>query len=383
LPGLGELTDYLDYSRELVLNEMRAIMPTDTRHTGGLYQLMMQYPLRYGKSLRPALCIAVCRGMGGSLAAILPTAAVLELYHNAFLIHDDVEDRSYLRRSEATLSRLHGVPIAMNVGDGMLALTMRPLLDNVGRIGLGKTLKVLRIVGRMARESAEGQMLELQWISTGTWHHVDTDYVRLVHKKTGWYSFIAPALAGAIIAGLPDRDAGRVAGKFIPLGIAFQLQDDILNLVSNHDDYGKDFLGDLWEGKHTLILMHALRTAKPAARREALTILRKAQPAAVPTYPPTESAGRRPIMEEARAPFMAECPDAVGSGSDEVKSEADIAFLRDLISRCDSVPYAREIARRFAERFQREIGRVVEAWPSSPHLDFLRDLAYFTTNRQF
>lgn len=119
--------------------------------------------------LRPALAIAACRAFGGSMAAILPTAAVLELYHNAFLIHDDVEDQSHLRRSEATLGRLYGAPMAINVGDGLLAVTMDPLLDNTARIGLGKALKILKLVARMARETAEGQMIELRWISEGAW----------------------------------------------------------------------------------------------------------------------------------------------------------------------------------------------------------------------
>ena len=182
------LTQYLENSRLLALDEIRAILPPDRRDTGGLYELMLDYPLRHGKALRPALAIAVCRAFGGSLAAVLPTAAVLELYHNAFLIHDDVEDQSYVRRSEATLNRLHGAPTAINVGDAMLAVTMQPLLDNMQAIGLGKTLKVLRLVARMARETAEGQMIELRWISANVWDQRDADYVRLVHKKTGWYS---------------------------------------------------------------------------------------------------------------------------------------------------------------------------------------------------
>ena len=92
----------------------------------------MEYPLREAKGLRPALCIATCRALGGSLEAVLPSAAVLELYHNAFLIHDDVEDGSERRRGMPTLHRDHGAPIAINVGDAMLGLALSPLLDNTG-----------------------------------------------------------------------------------------------------------------------------------------------------------------------------------------------------------------------------------------------------------
>jgi geranylgeranyl diphosphate synthase type II len=388
----GILSDYLDYSRQLVLDEIRAIVPADRRDTGGLYRLMLDYPLRYGKSLRPALSIAVCRAYGGSLSAVLPTAAVLELYHNAFLIHDDIEDQSYLRRAEATLGRLHGVATAINVGDGMLALTMQPLLDNTGRIGLGKTLKILRTVARMARESAEGQMLELQWISTGAWDHANADYVRLVHKKTGWYSFIAPVMVGAIIAGFANREIEGLARTFIPLGIAFQIQDDILNLVSDKAEYGKDLWGDLWEGKHTLILIHALRAARPAERREALAILRRAHPAAAALpFPRPDSHGFTSLHERTeqargRDGAAAELPSAWGeqasSPSEMAKSEADIEYLRELIRRCGSIAYAGQVASRYARRFQRDFSVVLGALAPSDHRDFLADLADFTTNRQ-
>jgi geranylgeranyl diphosphate synthase type II len=374
-----------------VLNEIRAMVPTDRRNTGGLYQLMLDYPLRYGKSLRSALSIAVCRATGGSLAAVLPTAAVLELYHNAFLIHDDIEDQSYLRRAEVTLSRLHGVPTAINVGDGMLAVTMQPLIENISRIGLGKALRILRTVARMARESAEGQMLELHWIRTGVWDHVDGDYVRLVHKKTGWYSFIAPVMVGAIIAGCDDREVERIGRKFISLGIAFQIQDDILNLVSDEDGYGKDLWGDLWEGKHTLILIHALRTAQPEQRREALQILRKRHPASAPSSPRNTKSEPLALMdtlvrqgamtEDARAALVRDWTNQGSAVLEDIKTEADIECLRDLVRCCDSITYARRVARRYAARFRREISGLLDILPPSDHRDFLTDLADFTTSR--
>ena len=253
---------------------------------------MLDYPLRYGKMLRPALAISICGAFGGHLANVLPTAASLELYHNAFLIHDDVEDLSSLRRAEATLHRLHGAPTAINVGDAMLAVTMEPLLDNMALIGLGRTLRVLRIVSRMARESAEGQMLELQWIASCDWSQRDADYSRLVHKKTGWYSFLAPVMAGAAIAGLDDRAIARIGRLFTPLGVAFQIQDDILNLAGEQlgtaTGYGKDACGDLWEGKHTLILIHTLRMADPEERgrrsRSSPNLIRR-RPARLPWRP--------------------------------------------------------------------------------------------------
>jgi geranylgeranyl diphosphate synthase, type II len=367
------LTRYLDDCREAVQQEILRILPSDRRHTGGLYELMLDYPLRYGKMLRPALAIGVCGAFGGGLANVLPTAAALELYHNAFLIHDDVEDLSSLRRAEATLHQLHGAATAINVGDAMLAVTMEPLLDNMALIGLGRTLRILRIVARMARESAEGQMLELRWIATADWSQRDADYSRLVHKKTGWYSFLAPVMAGAAVAGLDDRAVGRIGRLFAPLGVAFQIQDDILNLAADHSGYGhsgygKDACGDLWEGKHTLILIHTLRMADPEERRLALAILRKPHPAA---------AGQFAVAVERDSRSNAE----VRAGA-AAKTEKEIAFLRDLILRRGGVDYARRTAARYARRFQQGIRATINPLPASDHRDFLAELADFVINRQ-
>ena len=377
------MTDYLDDVRRIVLDEIKQLLPRGARGAGGLYPLMLDYPLRYGKALRPAIAVAVCRAFGGSLAAVTPTAAVLELYHNAFLIHDDIEDQSYLRRTEETLSRKHGVATAINVGDAMLAATMQPLLDNMGRIGLGRTLRLLRLVARMARESAEGQMLELSWISNGAWDQSDADYVRLVHKKTGWYSFLAPAMAGAIVAGVPEAEAARIGRAVLPLGVAFQIQDDVLNLAADEAGYDKDLWGDLWEGKHTLILMHALRGAEPAEREKALAIL--ARPFA-PAGADEAFAARLDALRASGA-LSAEVHEELasakfGPASARPKTRGDIGWLREFVTRRGSLDYAQTKARLYAARYEREIGRRLDGLPGSPHRDFLQALGAFAVQRE-
>src|SRR5688572_20539610 len=90
--GMSEvdLKGYLEQARELALSEIRSLIPRDEQARRSLYDLVLDYPLREAKGLRPALCIAACRAQGGQLQAVAPSAAVLELYHNAFLIHDDI-----------------------------------------------------------------------------------------------------------------------------------------------------------------------------------------------------------------------------------------------------------------------------------------------------
>lgn len=385
-----DLLSYLESVKADVLEEIRSIVPADSARTAGIYELMMDYPMRDGKALRPALSVAVCRALGGKKQSVLPTAAVLELYHNAFLIHDDIEDGSDIRRSKPTLHQLHGVPTAVNVGDGMLAITIPPLLDNTERIGLGGALKILRIVSDMARISAEGQMTELNWIRNNTWNHADKDYIRMVHKKTGWYSFIAPAMVGAIAAGLPDRDVALLGRLFTPLGIAFQIKDDLLNLTSNESSYEKDWSGDLWEGKHTLILIHALRTTTAEKRQRAIEVLAKPRPPAkntevadpenvVALLNQLRESGQ--ITHDAHAKIQHALSQQNKGESQAYRNEDDITFLKNTISECGSLTYSERVAQRHARKFQDGLARFLANRPDSFHSEFLREIAAFAVER--
>lgn len=140
-----------------------------------LYSLMLDYPLRHAKGLRPALCIATSRALGTTLEAVVPSAAAFELLHNAFLIHDDVEDESLYRRGEPTLQRQVGVPVAVNVADGMFALALTPLLENTEVIGLGPALDVLERISRAILITVEGQATELMWVRDNRWRFEDGD----------------------------------------------------------------------------------------------------------------------------------------------------------------------------------------------------------------
>jgi len=381
----GDLERYLADCRTQVLEEIHALVPRDGRPGALLYELMLDYPLRGGKALRPALCVAACRALGGHAEAVLRTAAVLELYHNAFLIHDDVEDGSERRRNEETLHRRHGVPVAVNVGDGMLALTMRPLLDNIELLGLGRALRILDVVAQMARESAEGQMIELDWVRRSDWSPSDRDYVRMVYKKTCWYTFLAPLLVGAIAAGADDAGAARLARLAIPLGVAFQIQDDVLNLVGEEAQYGKEIGGDLWEGKHTLLLVHAVRSAAPSERAEALRILTKTRPAPAQRDGGESLEGtvamlaaRREISPAAQAELL----HAVRArAAHATKTSEEVAFLRELIERTGGVEYAAEAARQRARRAATSFAAWEHFLRPSIHRDFLAGLVEFVVNR--
>ena len=271
VPGAGDLVgpagflERLGWYRDMLTDTLAAGVPTwePQRH---LYGLVKDFVDRSGKGLRPALCIATARALGGRAEDAFPAAAGIEMLHNAFLVHDDIEDGSDSRRGVATMHRRAGVPIAVNTGDAMNALAMRFFRRSGERVGPSVALRILDEVDHMLVESLEGQATELGWVRDNDLTVGADDYLRLVLKKTAWYSFIHPLRIGALVANGHDQNLGRFDRFGYLLGLAFQITDDVLNLNGDVARYGKEIDGDLWEGKRTLILAHALGHANRADR---------------------------------------------------------------------------------------------------------------------
>ena len=240
-------------------------MPTwePQRH---LYGLVNDFIDRSGKGLRPALCIATARALGGRTEDAFPAAAGLEMLHNAFLVHDDIEDGSDWRRGVATMHRRAGVPIAVNTGNSMNALAMRLFRKTGERLGPAAAMRIFDEVDHLVVETLEGQALELGWVRDNDLTIRADDYLRLVLKKTAWYSFIHPMRIGALVANGEDQSLSRFDRFGYLLGLAFQIADDVLNLIGDVRLYGKEIDGDLWEGKRTIVLTHALDRANQSDR---------------------------------------------------------------------------------------------------------------------
>jgi geranylgeranyl diphosphate synthase type II len=228
-----------------------------------LYGPVADYPLRGGRMLRSSLVIATARAFGAELESALNTAVAIELLHNAFLIHDDVEDDGLERRGRPTLNVLHGAPVAVNVGDALSVLSLRPLLENRFHLGPRLALRILEETESMARESIEGQAIELGWRRDNSLGLQDGDYLRMVLKKTCCYTTIFPLRVGALIGTRDGVELDHLTRLGFFLGAAFQIQDDLLNLVGNHARYGKELDGDIWEGKRTLMMIRLFHCASP------------------------------------------------------------------------------------------------------------------------
>jgi geranylgeranyl diphosphate synthase type II len=306
-----------------------------------LYDLLADYPLRGGKMMRPTLCIATARAFGAPVEDALDSAVAIELLHNALLIHDDIEDESEERRGRPTLHKLHGVPLAVNAGDALILLGLKPLLLNIERLGPRLARDILFDAQRMAWESAEGQAIELGWRRDNVAGLSDADYLTMVLKKTCWLATILPARVGALIGSRGHAPLEPMIRFGFFLGAAFQIQDDLLNLVAD-ERYGKEACGDLLEGKRTLMLIHAHRHATPGERERIAEIL--------------------------------------GAPREE-KTPADVDWLRGLIDRFGSMEHARGIAHGLAGAALHECERIFERLPDSRDKRFVQGLTTWVFER--
>jgi len=311
-----------------------------------LYKLIDDHLSRSGKGLRPALAIATCRAFGGKVEDVLPAAAALEMLHNAFLIHDDIEDGSEFRRDRPTMYIERGLPLAVNTGDAMQALSVRLARRSAEQIGPRGASQLLDEFDHMIMESLEGQALEIGWVRDNHCRVDEDDYLRMTLKKTCWYSFIHPCRIGALVARGSSFDVTRFDRFGFLLGAAFQIQDDVLNLVGDPEQYGKEIGGDLAEGKRTLILAHLFQHVAQADA--------------------TDAAHLRALMGKPRG----------------ARGPEDLAWIDDQLRRHGSLAYARAAAAALACGAASELELAFADAPESDHKNFLRWIVDDAIGRQ-
>ncbi len=295
-----------------------------------------------GSGCRPGLCMAPARALGAAAPGAVPFAAALEMLHDAFLVHDDIEDGSESRRGEPAMHVAHGLPLALNAGDAMLALSTRIFREGARPLAPHDASSLLEEFDHLLMQSLEGKAMELGWIRDNNCSFSDDDYLRLVLKKTSYYSFIHPCRIGAVLARGGGYDLARFDRFGSLLGAAFQIQDDVLNLAGDRAKYGKEIGGDLWEGKRTLVLAHLLRQVDADDAQRITALL--GQPRST-------------------------------------KAAADVDWLHDLTRARGSIDYARQAARELAEAAQQELPRAFADAHEGPDLDFVRKLVSYCVER--
>ena len=251
---------YTDDVSRLVRRSMLDSIPDGEPHRW-LYRVARAYPSRPGKSLRPAMCVATSRAFGGRDADIMPVAVAIELLHNAFLVHDDIVDGSERRRGRPTLTAEYGLGLALNAGDALAVLSNQVLRHHAGTLDDHLAELLLSEFDAMALRTLEGQATELGWRRDRIEDLEPEDYLDLIMHKTCWYTTVHPLRVGALIGSNGEADLRPMVRFGFYLGAAFQIQDDLLNLLGTEREYGKEIDGDLYEGKRTLPLIHLIRNA--------------------------------------------------------------------------------------------------------------------------
>lgn len=254
-----------------------------------LYDSIREFSLREGKRIRPLLLILSYKGhlpKGKKIPASLYHASTcIEFLHNFMLIHDDIIDRSDLRRGKPTMHRILrrtipssdpdklGTDLAIITGDIVYALAIDAFLSI--KEEPRRKERALKYFIQTAAFTAMGEFIDtVSGVNTLERVH-EKDVFLNYSLKTARYTFDCPLVTGAILAGAPESEIRRLAEFGLLIGQAFQIQDDIIGVFGTERTIGKSILSDLEEQKKTLLIVHAFRTLKGKERAVFLKIFLK------------------------------------------------------------------------------------------------------------
>lgn len=276
-----------------VVAAMHAAFPDQPSSLHADYYARMEYHLGWrsadlspapsdgGKLVRPLLAVLVCEALGGTRAHALPLAAGLQLVHDFSLIHDDIEDHSPQRRGRATVWSIWGMEQGINIGDGLFAIAHRSLhrLVDIG-VDAATTLAVLRGFEEAILRICEGQHLDIS--GEGRFDVSTARYLEMIRGKTAALIAASTGL-GARLATDDSVVVDRMTSFGEAVGMAFQIEDDILDIWGDPARTGKPQAADLQSRKLSLPVIHALEHATLTERATFERIYRQpADPADLP-----------------------------------------------------------------------------------------------------
>lgn len=235
-------------------------------YPGQLYEPISYILSLGGKRMRPALLLMACELFGGDVNKAISPALAIEVFHNFTLMHDDIMDNAPIRRGKTTVHERWNKNVAILSGDVMLIKGYELMMQVDNSI----LRQVLDIFNETAVGVCEGQQLDMEFETRNV---VDiNEYINMIRLKTA--VVLGGALKiGALIGGAPAQDAGLLSQFGVQLGVAFQLQDDILDVYGDPEKFGKQVGGDIISNKKTYLLIKALELAKGEQADELNTFL--------------------------------------------------------------------------------------------------------------
>ena len=211
-----------------------------------------------GKRLRPVLLLIANEAFGGNTDKAMPAALAVEVFHNFTLLHDDIMDNAAVRRGKPSVFAKWGENVAILSGDAMLITAYKYL----AMLDAERLARVMPIFNEMALEVCEGQQYDMDFESMTT--VTVEDYILMIERKTSAL-LSGSAMIGATLAGASDEDVKKIYRFATELGLAFQLQDDMLDSFGD-EALGKKIGGDILEGKQTYLMVQAMNRASDAER---------------------------------------------------------------------------------------------------------------------
>ncbi len=220
----------------------------------GLYEPISYTLVSGGKRIRPALVLAACNMFSEKIEPAIPVALAFEVFHNFTLLHDDIMDNSPIRRNKETVHEKWNQNTAILSGDAMMIEAYEFLTE----LPAGLLKNILKLFNKTALEVCEGQQYDMDFETKEIVS--EEDYLNMIKLKTS--VLIAAALkAGAICGGASDTDADLLYDFGLNIGLAFQIQDDLLDTYADTAVFGKKNGNDIITGKKTFLLINALQKA--------------------------------------------------------------------------------------------------------------------------
>lgn len=252
---MNEFLERYERYRDIIDRRLATVIDRDEPVT-------MYEPARYvlsggGKRIRPVLVMLACQAAGGDPMDAVEAGTAVEILHNFTLVHDDIMDRADTRRGRETVHRKWDGNIAILVGDELMGIAYKTLL-NTER---GDVRALTRVFTDGVIEVCEGQSYDKEFEALPS--VTEEQYFMMISKKTGWLVAISAEM-GAIIGGASAEQTAALVEYARCVGRAFQVQDDLLDVVADKEKLGKPIGGDILEGKKTFLLVRALNSADGA-----------------------------------------------------------------------------------------------------------------------
>jgi geranylgeranyl diphosphate synthase type I len=297
-----------------------------------LYDAVRHLPLAGGKRLRPCLAMIACEAVSGDVINVIPLSIALELTHNFTLVHDDIMDKSKLRRNFPTVHLKYGEPTAIIAGDLLFTKAFESLHNLDGDLSIFKNVEFGLI--DCVKEISEGQQLDMEFEKRNC--VTEDEYQNMILKKTA-VLFMYSAEAGAILGGGSKEQSNALNEYGKNLGLGFQITDDYLDISSKKNILGKDIGNDIRNGKKTLIAVHCLNNV---------------------------SGDDKKLFEKIFGNLKA--------------SEEDVKQVYDLFIKTGSVEYAKNLSVNYSKKAKKSIGIL----PDSDAKKILLKLAEYSIKRE-